>query len=143
MIKNITKKELESKGFELKQYYGTCPVYEKDGIGFIFRQNGNDLTQIVNGFLNNQNMHYNAGIYVTERIAKMESMVPLGFDYLPHNYNKLTGIEREHAYEEAIFRLTNDKLDALIKYGKRADEFEAYLLKQNNYIGDEKDEMRD
>jgi hypothetical protein len=67
-------------------------------------------------------MHFQPGLYLRERINKMQKLVPLAFDYLPHNYNRLNQFERDTAYALALFRLTSDKLDSLIHYAKSVDE---------------------
>jgi hypothetical protein len=122
MIENTTQKTLEEKGFELIHYYGDCPVFEKDDIAFVFRNSGYYLNQMVEGYLNNDKPNYREGLYLTERIRKMETLIPLAFDYLPLNYNILNDTDRVHAYCKAEFDIAHDKLDNLLEYIKEEEK---------------------
>ena len=90
MIRNVTHKDLIKRNFEFKLMYGDCPIYTRDGFGYLFKERGDKLEQIMNAYQNEVNPKYKPISYLKERMHKIDNGEEMGLNNLPIDYSLLS-----------------------------------------------------
>ena len=98
-MKNITHKELKQRGFNYKSNYGVCPIYERDGFGYLFKERGVKLEQIMNAYQDEVNLQNKPIGYLKERLSLIDDGYEMGLNQLPFYFEFMKDIDKNLSWE--------------------------------------------